>query len=176
MATGDELQIDEGATTMGIAEAILGPSTIINSASYSRWSHALGIFLDDGSNFNEVTGQTNYDVRFLEISLKPTAKYITMQINASNQHGNATLLNDSTTDDFNTEMNGVIVTLNLPWDQHQIVFFEERATENYLSARPVVNDLDAWVQDEVSTLLPKIGYGPATRLPLRAYEAQAMLT
>jgi hypothetical protein len=45
----------------------------------------------------------------------------------------------------------------------------------------VMNDLDAEVQNEVLALFPEIdpmtktGYGPAARLPLRGFEACAML-
>lgn len=44
-----------------------------------------------------------------------------------------------------------------------------------------MNDLDKAVQDEVLSLFPEIdpetksGYGPAARLPLRGFEARAML-
>ncbi|WP_255599283.1 Hint domain-containing protein [Hasllibacter sp. MH4015] len=70
---------------------------------------------------------------------------------------------------------------HLLFDAHQIVFSEGLATESFLPGPTVLNDLDADVQDEVLTLFPeidpdtKLGYGPAARIPLRGFEAKAML-
>lgn len=77
--------------------------------------------------------------------------------------------------------NGKVEYFHLLFDQHQIIFSEGLATESFLPGPMVMNDLDAEVQEEVLALFPDIdpetmnGYGPAARLPLRAYEARAML-
>lgn len=77
--------------------------------------------------------------------------------------------------------NGEVEYFHLLFDQHQIVFSEGLATESFLPGPTVMNDLDAEVQEEVLALFPGInpatmdGYGPAARLPLRAFEARAML-
>ena len=76
---------------------------------------------------------------------------------------------------------GEVEYFHLLFDQHQIIFSEGLATESFLPGPTVMHDLDAEVQDEVLSLFPEIdpdtmdGYGPAARLPLRAYEARAML-
>lgn len=76
---------------------------------------------------------------------------------------------------------GEVEYFHLLFDQHQIVFSEGLATESFLPGPTVMNDLDAEVQDEVLSLFPEIdpetmdGYGPAARLPLRGFEARAML-
>lgn len=77
--------------------------------------------------------------------------------------------------------NGEVEYFHLLFNQHQIIFSEGLATESFLPGPSVMNDLDAAVQDEVLSLFPEIdpetmdGYGPAARLPLRAFEARAML-
>lgn len=76
---------------------------------------------------------------------------------------------------------GEVEYFHLLFDQHQIIWSEGLATESFLPGPTVMNDLDAEVQDEVLALFPEIdpdtktGYGPAARLPLRGYEARAML-
>lgn len=76
---------------------------------------------------------------------------------------------------------GEVEYFHLLFDQHQIIWSEGLATESFLPGPTVMNDLDAEVQDEVLALFPdidpdtKVGYGPAARLPLRGYEARAML-
>lgn len=76
---------------------------------------------------------------------------------------------------------GKVDYFHLLFDQHQIIFSEGLATESFLPGPTVLNDLDAEVQEEVLALFPdidpetKTGYGPAARLPLRAFEARAML-
>ncbi|GAB5447051.1 Hint domain-containing protein [Gymnodinialimonas sp.] len=76
---------------------------------------------------------------------------------------------------------GEVEYFHLLFDQHQIIFSEGLATESFLPGPTVMNDLDAEVQEEVLALFPDIdpttmdGYGPAARLPLRAFEARAML-
>lgn len=81
-------------------------------------------------------------------------------------------------DDFE---NGEVDYFHLLFDQHQIIFSDGLPTESFLPGPTVMNDLDAAVQEEVLALFPDIdpdtkdGYGPAARLPLRAFEARAML-
>lgn len=76
---------------------------------------------------------------------------------------------------------GDVDYFHLLFDKHQIIWSEGLATESFLPGPAVMNDLDAAVQDEVLALFPgidrdtKMGYGPAARRPLRAYEARAML-
>ncbi len=76
---------------------------------------------------------------------------------------------------------GEVEYFHLLFDKHQIIWSEGLATESFLPGPTVMNDLDAAVQEEVLTLFPEIdretkdGYGPAARLPLRGYEARAML-
>ncbi len=76
---------------------------------------------------------------------------------------------------------GEVEYFHLLFDKHQIIWSEGLATESFLPGPTVMNDLDADVQDEVLTLFPEIdpatktGYGPAARLPLRGFEARAML-
>ncbi|MBY4894411.1 Hint domain-containing protein [Rhodobacteraceae bacterium N5(2021)] len=77
--------------------------------------------------------------------------------------------------------NGEVEYFHLLFDRHQIIFSEGLATESFLPGPTVMNNLDADVQEEVLALFPGIdrrtmdGYGPAARLPLRAFEARAML-
>lgn len=77
--------------------------------------------------------------------------------------------------------NGEVEYFHVLFDQHQIIFSDGLATESFLPGPTVMNDLDAEVQEEVLALFPEIdpdtksGYGPAARLPLRAFEARAML-
>lgn len=77
--------------------------------------------------------------------------------------------------------NGEVEYFHILFDQHQIVWSEGLATESFLPGPTVMNDLDIDVQNEVLALFPEIdpmtktGYGPAARLPLRGYEARAML-
>ncbi len=77
--------------------------------------------------------------------------------------------------------NGEVEYFHLLFDQHQIIWSEGLATESFLPGPAVMNDLDREVQEEVLALFPEIdpmtkaGYGPAARLPLRGYEARAML-
>jgi len=76
---------------------------------------------------------------------------------------------------------GEVEYFHLLFDKHQIIWSEGLATESFLPGPAVMNDLDAAVQDEVLALFPeidrdtKVGYGPAARLPLRGFEARAML-
>lgn len=76
---------------------------------------------------------------------------------------------------------GEVDYFHVLFDQHQLIFSEGLATESFLPGPTVLNDLDEAVRDEVLTLFPEIdpdtkqGYGPAARMPLRAYEARAML-
>lgn len=77
--------------------------------------------------------------------------------------------------------NGEVEYFHLLFDKHQIIWSEGLATESFLPGPTVMNDLDADVQGEVLALFPEIdpdtmdGYGPAARLPLRGFEARAML-
>lgn len=81
-------------------------------------------------------------------------------------------------DDFE---NGEVEYFHLLFDQHQIIWSEGLETESFLPGPTVMNEMDAEVQAEVLALFPEIdrttktGYGPAARLPLRGYEARAML-
>jgi hypothetical protein len=76
---------------------------------------------------------------------------------------------------------GEVEYFHLLFDAHQIVFSEGLATESFLPGPTVMNTLEAAVQEEVLSLFPeidpetKIGYGPAARLPLRGFEARALL-
>jgi len=76
---------------------------------------------------------------------------------------------------------GEVEYFHLLFDRHQIIWSEGLETESFLPGPTVMNDLEAAVQDEVLALFPEIdratktGYGPAARLPLRGYEARAML-
>ncbi len=76
---------------------------------------------------------------------------------------------------------GEVEYFHLLFDEHQIIWSEGLTTESFLPGPMVMNDLDAAVQDEVLALFPEIdpatkeGYGPSARLPLRGFEARAML-
>lgn len=76
---------------------------------------------------------------------------------------------------------GEVEYFHLLFDRHEIIWSEGLATESFLPGPMVMNDLDAAVQDEVLELFPEIdpntmqGYGPTARLPLRAFEARALL-
>ncbi len=76
---------------------------------------------------------------------------------------------------------GEVEYFHLLFDQHQIIWSEGLQTESFLPGPTVMNDLDEGVQNEILSLFPEIdpatkaGYGPAARLPLRQFEARAML-
>ncbi|MBF9042347.1 2,3,4,5-tetrahydropyridine-2,6-carboxylate N-succinyltransferase [Rhodobacterales bacterium HKCCE4037] len=76
---------------------------------------------------------------------------------------------------------GEVEYFHVLFDTHQVIWSEGLATESFLPGATVMNEMEQAVQDEVLSLFPeidphtKLGYGPAARLPLKGYEARAML-
>jgi hypothetical protein len=75
---------------------------------------------------------------------------------------------------------GDVEYVHLMFDRHQVIYSEGLASESFLPGPQTSKSFEAEIVEEITTIFPELdvatgeGYGPAARLMLKRYEAEAL--